>query len=228
MAQKEDLHPSYLEAEQTFRNKVLPLHEQERQLREFIRQNASMSDEERMDTYIQGYKEINQKVEDLSNEFFATTLNERSTLEQELHSAGADHLIAASSLDKDQRSELLDLALSSAQPALARALAQVARQRNEFGTFEKWATDEPDRAKALAKYRGLPDHQRLKDRVYKAVKLPKAGFEALKPTAEDQWNAEEEARADAVRKQREEFYGLPRYDGPRRQVGRKIEGGEVA
>jgi hypothetical protein len=219
---KEEFHAAYLEAEEKYRKRVMPLHIKERQLRESLRTNTSAPDEEKQRAYMESYEKLLGEYEEASNTFIAQTQNTRSELEKELHSAsGADHLIQAAGLSAEQREQLLGLALGTAQPALARAVAQVARQNGELGTFDRWANDDPQRREALKRYRGMPDLDRLTDRV-NAMKPPRADAHALRSTAEDERKAEEEARANDVR--RKQFFSLPEYgtaENPIRQVGRR-------
>ncbi len=58
----------YHEAEDAYRERVFPLHDKERRLQEMIREDVSLTDEERQRQYLSGYKQLEEEFEQLAND----------------------------------------------------------------------------------------------------------------------------------------------------------------
>lgn len=225
MATKREFDEKYLEAEEKYRSKVIPLHHEERALREGLRKDMSLTPEEKQEKYRQGYQRLNEKFEKLANEFGSEFNSDRLALEEKIHAgigkAFSEHLASLSGVHDERLPELLSTAQRTRQEDLARAVAQTALSRNQFGVFQQWADSNPELASALKRHRSLPPYERFLDRTL-AMRPPKAYAEGLQATAEDEREYfEREREKEAARKR---FFNLPEYgspENPRRQVGRR-------
>ncbi len=209
----------YHEAEDAYRQSVFPLHDKERALQEMIRQDVSLTDEERQKRYLSGYEQIATEFEQLANDHGRAYFEDRRTLEKTIYEGTGEkfgqYLAEMADKPDEKLSEILNAAQRSKQPDLARAVAAGAHERNLFGVFKKWADSEPETADALARLRSLPDEDRFRTRTL-ALKPPRADMAALTPTHADHESARKAAAMEAA--PREAFFGptVPRQVGSRR------------
>lgn len=214
------MHPEYREKEEAFREKAGKLWSEEQATRSRIRSNVGLTDEERMDLYIESYQGLEKRLEALSEEFGREIGRSVQEATQTLY-AGAgekfsEHLTSLASVSDERLLELMAAARRSGQEDLARAIAATAYERGERGLFASWAEANPERAAAIERIKGTPGAEQLYTRTARTMRPPKANLEDLAPTHEDRRKARE--AEEARNRPREAFFGPT----VKRQVGRKV------
>ena len=195
----EDLSPEYRELEEQYRAAAGPLWGEARKIAESVRANVDAERERRDENYVSRFSaSVNAPWQQLASNFVAAIEtqrhNDRKTVEASRGNRFADHLIAVSSAPEDGLEDLMRTAQRTGQKDLARAVAQVALDKNRFQVFDRWASSEPETAEAMRRLRSTPSSEQLITRT-NALKPPAATPEALIPREEDHRRAEETKRA---------------------------------
>lgn len=216
----EQMHEDYAAREAAFRDEAGKLWTEEQNARERIRSNVGLSEEERMDAYMESYQGLERRLDALSGDFgrdVGKTIQEATrTLYAGAGEKFSEHLTSVANVPDERLSELMATARRSGQEDLERAIAVTAFERGERGLFDRWAEANPERAAAVERIKGTPGSEQLYTRTARTMRPPKANLEDLQPTDVDRQRA---AEAEAERNlPRVEFFG-PRV---RQQVGRKV------
>lgn len=218
----ERMHPDYRAKEDAFRTAAAKLWDEESAARARIRANVGLSEEQRMDAYMQAYKGLEEKLDGLANDLGREVGKSIQEATETLYAgAGAkfsEHLASVTNVPDERLEALMNTATRSGQEELARAVAAVAYERGQRGLFERWAEANPDRGAAIERIKGTPGGEQFYARTALAMRLPKAGLSGLVPTTEDHRKA---AEAEAARNRpRAEFFGPS--SAVRRQAGRRV------
>lgn len=207
-----DMNPDYRQAEKTFREKARTLWTTNEEIKRSVRSKLDLTPEERQDEYMKLYKQkvegpFEQQASDFVGEIMGPRGEDERVLTQGVGDSFPDHLCALSGKPVEELPGLMKTAKRTGQQDLARAVAQVALDRNQFALFNEWAEGEPELAEALKRIRTTPDTEQLVTRT-KAVRPHAADANSLEPTAEDHQKAAQKHAADEA--SRAAFFNRPR------------------
>jgi hypothetical protein len=219
---EDHMDEGYLKKETAFREQAAKFWGEEASIRERIRSNVDLTDEERQDAYRESYEGLERRFEELTREFGKDVSKDvfeaEETLRRGTGASFAEHLTQVSGMPDEKLGELMIMARRSSQTDLERATAQVAYQRGLRPVWQSWAEADPQRAAAVTLLRGVPGIEQLHTRTARAMRPPKATADDLEPTAADHQRAAEAAAEKA--RPRARFFGVSR--NGRRQVGGRI------
>jgi hypothetical protein len=218
-----DMSGDYLRAEAKWRGEASRFWTQERELRQKVRRSLDLDEDDRALVYQVEYGRIEEAFKASADGFTNHWLRERQLAHERVYRNLSDgfreSLLSAASLPDDALEGTYNVAHRSGQTDLAQAVAMTALERKNFGLFERWGRENPDKAQALQTLRRVPGFDQMTTRVHKATKPPPANLAGLRPghaEVEEARRAEESSR---VNSQVREFYGNPSLG---RRRGRRV------
>ena len=216
---EKNMSEEYREAEALYRKQAARLWDLNEELKKETRARIDDEPEERLDHYRQRYEQgIEREFQKGASEFISGIAGplgkDRRLLQESVGASFANHVIALAPRSTEELERVMQTAQRTGEEDLARAVAQVALDRQHYGLFERWASSEPELAAAMRRIRSTPGPEQLAVRT-NAMKPPKAAPESLQPAAEDFERAESVKTSQEAARAR--FFNLPR-----RQVGSRV------
>jgi hypothetical protein len=219
-----DMSGDYLRAEAKWRGEASRFWTQERELRQKVRRSLDLDEDDRALVYQVEYGRIEEAFKASADGFTNHWLRERQLAHERVYRNLSDgfreSLLSAASLPDDALEGTYNVAHRSGQTDLAQAAAMTALERKNFGLFERWGRENPDKAKALQTLRKVPGFDQLTTRIHKAMKPPRPdSVSQLRPGAAEVQAAAEAESHDRTNAQVREFFGNPSLG---RRRGRRV------